>query len=76
MIIAAMSHSPEKRREDKKRALRAMCERTEDQMIYCAHFRPQDFPDIIHTTWNELESEQLIEEANRKGPVEYRPTGG
>jgi hypothetical protein len=54
-----------------------MAAKTEDRMILLTRFRPDDddFNGIFETSWAELHGEYLIEEANTKGPVEYRLTG-
>jgi hypothetical protein len=72
-----MSHSPEKRRENKEEALRSMVIEAQDQMILTTTFWPSDdrFKDIYDTTWLELEHDYLIESTSPKEPILYRLTG-
>jgi|ERR1019366_3134095 hypothetical protein len=72
-----MSHSPDKRKENKESALSLMATKTEDRMILTTHFWPtdEDFKSTFETSWAELQAASLIEEAYKKEPIAYRLTG-
>ena len=64
-----MTFSPNARGENCAFALRLMFERVADQAVDEVFFSPHEFPEILPTTWEEIESFKLISKVPITGEI-------